>query len=102
MRYLLAFFRNLWRGLDALRRVLPLLLLLALFALLIVGLRGSIPHLPERGALVIHPSGDIVEQLAGEPLQRALSEAQGESAPQTLLSDLTHAIHDAGTDARIQ
>jgi protease-4 len=102
MRYLFAFFRNLWRGLDVLRRVLHLLVLLALFTLLIVGLRGSIPHLPERGALVIHPSGDIVEQLAGQPLQRALSEAQGESAPQTLLSDLTRAIRGAGTDTRIQ
>ena len=102
MRYLLAFFRNLWHGLDVLRRVLHLLLLLALLALVIAGLRGSIPHLPERGALVIHPSGDIVEQLAGQPLQRALSEAQGESAPQTLLSDLTRAIRGAGTDTRIQ
>ncbi|MDE2252164.1 MAG: signal peptide peptidase SppA [Gammaproteobacteria bacterium] len=102
MRYLLAFFRNLWRGLDVLRRVLHLLLLLALLTLVIVGVRGSIPHLPERGALVIRPSGDIVEQLAGEPLARALSEAQGESAPQTLLSDLTQAIRAAATDARIQ
>ncbi|MDE2220816.1 MAG: signal peptide peptidase SppA, partial [Gammaproteobacteria bacterium] len=84
MRYLLAFLRNLWRGLDVLRRVLHLLLLLALLTLVIVGVRGSIPHLPERGALVIRPSGDNVEQLAGEPLARALSEAQGESAPQTL------------------
>jgi protease-4 len=102
MRYLLAFFRNLWRGLDVLRRVLHLLLLLALLVLVIAGLRGSMPHLPERGALIIRPAGDIVEQLAGEPLQRALSEAQGESAPQTLLSDLTRAIRRAGSDARIQ
>ena len=35
MRYLLAFFRNLWHGLDVLRRVLHLLLLLALLALVI-------------------------------------------------------------------
>ena len=102
MRYLLAFFRNLWRGLEVLRRVLHLLLLLALLTLVIVGVRGSIPRLPESGALVIRPSGDIVEQLSGEPLQRALSEAQGESAPQTLLSDLTCAIRAAAGDARIQ
>ncbi len=102
MRYLLKFFRSLWHGLDVLRRVLHLVLLLALFALLIAGLRGSMPRLPERAALLIHPSGEIVEQLAGEPLQRALSEAQGESAPQTLLADLTRAIRAAATDARIQ
>lgn len=102
MRYLLAFFRGLWHGLDVLRRVLHLLLMLALLALVIIGLRGSIPHLPERGALIVHPSGDIVEQLAGEPLQRALSEAQGESAPETLLWDLTRAIRAARTDNHIQ
>ena len=102
MRYLLAFFRNLWHGLDVLRRVLHLLLMLALLTLLIVSLRGSVVHLPERSALVVHPSGDIVEQLAGEPLQRALSEAQGESAPQTLLWDMTRAIRSARSDSHIQ
>ncbi len=102
MRYLLTFLRGLWHGLDVLRRVLHLLLMLALLTLIIVGLRGSIAHLPERGALIVHPSGEIVEQLAGEPLQRALSEAQGESAPQTLLWDLTRAIRSARGDAHIQ
>jgi protease-4 len=91
-----------WHGLDVLRRVLHLLLLLGLLALLIAALRGSIPRLPERGALVIHPSGEIVEQLAGEPLARAVSQIQGESAPQTLLWDLTRAIRAAAGDARIQ
>ena len=102
MRYLVDFFRGLWHGLDVLRRVLHLLLLLALLALVIGRLRGSMPRLPEHGALVIRPSGDIVEQLTGEPLQRAISEAQGESAPQTLLWDLTRAIRAAATDSRIQ
>ena len=102
MRYLLGFFRYLWRGLDALRRVLHLLLLLGLLALLVASLRGSIPRLPERGALVIRPSGDIVEQLSGAPLERAVNEAQGQSAPQTLLWDLTTAIRNAAGDARIQ
>lgn len=102
MRYLLTFFRNAWRGLDVLRRVLHLLLLLGLLALLIAALRGSMPRLPERGALVLRPSGEIVEQLAGQPLGRALSEAQGQSAPQTLLSDLTSAIRKAAVDKRVQ
>ena len=102
MRYLLGFFRNLWRGLDVLRRVLHLLLLLGLLALVLAALRGSIPRLPERGALVIHPTGQIVEQLSGAPFERALNQAQGESAPQTLLWDLTRAIRGAATDARIQ
>jgi protease IV len=102
MRYLLNFLRSVWRGLDVLRRVLHLLLLLVLLALVIAALRSSIPRLPERGALVLRPSGDIVEQLAARPLERALSEAQGENAPQTLLADLTLAIRKAATDRRVQ
>ena len=101
MRYLLNFFRSAWRGLDVLRRVLHLLLLLGLLALLIAALRASIPRLPERGALVLRPSGEIVEQLSGQPFERALSEAQGQVAPQTLLSDLTDAIRKAATDRRV-
>ena len=102
MRYLLNFFRRLWHGLDVLRRVLHLLLMLALLMLVIVALRASAPRLPERAALVVHPGGEIVEQLAGEPLQRVISEARGESAPQTLLWDLTRAIRSAATDSHIQ
>jgi protease-4 len=102
VRYLLGFFRGVWHGLDVLRRVLHLLLLLALFALLIGALRGTSPRLPERAALVIHPSGDIVEQLAGEPLERAVNEVQGENEPQTLLWDLTRAIRSAAGDSHIQ
>ncbi len=102
MRYLAAFFGKLWRGLDVLRRVLHLLLLLAVLALLIAALRSSIPRIPDRGALVIRPSGDIVEQLSGEPLQRAINQAQGQTPPQTLLWDLTRTIRSAAKDRRVQ
>jgi protease IV len=101
MRYLAAFFGRLWRGLDVLRRILHLLLLLAMLGLLIAALRSSIPRIPDRGALVIRPSGDIVEQLSGEPLQRAINEAQGQTPPQTLLWDLTRVIRSAAKDPRV-
>ncbi|MGA2366922.1 MAG: signal peptide peptidase SppA, partial [Steroidobacteraceae bacterium] len=78
-----------WHGLDVLRRFLHLLLLLALFGVLIGALRQVNPRLPEKAALVVRPSGDIVEQLSGEPLERALGEVQGGGQPQTLLWDLT-------------
>ena len=73
------FFHGLWRGLDVLRRLLHLLLLLALFGLLVIGaLRaGEPPRLPAKAALVVRPSGEIVEQLSGAPVERAVSEAQG-------------------------
>ena len=82
--------------------MLHLLLLLLLLVLLIAVLRQALPRLPERGALIIHPSGELTEQLAGEPVERAISEAQGQGAPQTLLWDLTRAIRAAAHDKRIQ
>lgn len=82
--------------------MLHLLLLLLILVLLIAVLRQALPRLPERGALIIHPSGELTEQLAGEPVERAISEAQGQGAPQTLLWDLTRAIRAAAHDKRIQ
>jgi protease-4 len=95
------FFHGLWRGLDVLRRFLHLLLLLALVGIVIGALRQSTPRIPDKAALLIRPSGDIVEQLSGEPIERALNEAQGTGQPQTLLWDLTTAIRTAAGDARI-
>ncbi len=101
MHYFGRFIYGIWRGLDVLRRCLHLLLLLALFGVVIGALRQSTPRLPEKAALVVRPSGDIVEQLSGEPIERALNEAQGEGVPQTLLWDLTTAIRAAAGDPRI-
>jgi protease-4 len=92
---------GIWRGLDVLRRCLHLLLLLALFGIVIGALRQSTPRIPDKAALVVRPSGDIVEQLSGEPIERALNEAQGEGVPQTLLWDLTTAIRTAAADPRV-
>jgi protease-4 len=95
------FFRGLWHALDTLRRVLELLLLLVLFGIVIGALRQSIPHVPDKAALLVRPSGRIVEQLSGEPVERAVNEAEGTGAPETLLWDLTTAIRAAATDSRI-
>jgi protease-4 len=102
MRFLAQFIVSIWHGLDVLRRFLHLLLLLALFGVVIGALHQATPRIPDKAALVIKPSGEIVEQLSGEPLQRAVSEAQGSGSPQTLLWDLTSAIRIAAGDSRIQ
>jgi protease IV len=96
------FFRGVWRGLDGLRRFLHLLLLLAIFGFIIGALRSSIPHLPAKAALVIHPQGRIVEQLASDPIERAFSQASGRGEIQTLLWDVTEAIDAAAKDKRVQ
>src|SRR5499427_8587985 len=96
-----SFFAGLWRGLDALRKVLHLILLLMLFGVLIGLLRGSVPRIPAKAALLIAPEGQLVEQLSGDPLERAVQETRGETHRETLLWDLTDSIHAAASDARI-
>jgi protease-4 len=96
-----SFFSGLWRGLDAVRKALHLILLLAIFGLLIALLRGSVPRIPAKAALLIAPEGQLVEQLSGDPLERALQETRGETHRETLLWDLTDSIHAAASDARI-
>src|SRR5579863_460963 len=101
MQSVVGFLRGLWRGLDVLRRFLHLLLLLGLVGIVVGALYQATPRVPDRTALVIRPSGELVEQLSGEPFARALSEAQGSGDPQTLLWDLTTAIRTAAADPRI-
>jgi protease IV len=96
------FFRGVWRGLDGLRRVLHLILLLLIFGIIIGALRGSVPRLPSNAVLYIAPQGEIVEQLASDPIRRAFDEASGQGQHQTLLWDLTESITAAATDTRVK
>jgi len=96
-----SFFSGLWRGLDGLRKALHLILLLVLFGVLIGVLRSSVPRIPSKAALLIVPEGQLVEQLSGEPLERALQESRGETHRETLLWDLTDSIRAAAGDPRI-
>jgi protease IV len=97
-----SFFSGLWRGLDVLRKVLHLIVLLVIFGVVLGLLRGSVPRVPARAALLVAPEGQLVEQLTGEPVERALEEARGEERAETLLWDLTDSIRAAAADTRIQ
>ena len=97
-----AFLRGAWRGLDALRRVLHLLLLLLIVGLALGALRSTIPRVPDSAALLVAPQGQLVEQLSGDPLTRAISQAQGQTHAETLLWDLTDAIRAAAHDSHIK
>src|SRR5215469_13343412 len=97
-----SFFSGLWRSLDALRKALHLILLLAFFGVLLGLLRGSVPRIPSKAALLVAPEGQLVEQLSGEPLERAVQESRGETHHETLLWDFTDSIRAAANDARIQ
>ena len=96
-----SFFSGLWRGLDALRKALHLILLLLIFGLVVGVLRGSVPRIPAKAALLVAPEGQLVEQLSGDPLERAVQETRGETHRETLLWDLTDSIRAAANDPRI-
>jgi protease-4 len=95
-------FRVLWAGLDGLRKVLHLLFLLVVVIVLIAVLSPRLPAVPAQAVLLIAPEGDLVEQLTGDPFQRAVSEAYGSRRPETLLRHTIDAIDAAKSDARIK
>lgn len=101
-RFLGKLLRAIWLGLNTLRRVLHLVLLLAIFSVVLVALVGQPRPVPSSAALVLDPTGELVEQLAGSPLDRALAEVSDEEEPQTLVRDLTDSLDRAISDDRIQ
>ena len=92
---------GLWRGLDVLRRFLHLVFLLVVFGFVFGALRVSLPTVPAKAALLVAPEGALVEQMSGDPLERALQEARGQSRPETLLWDVVDSIRAAAKDKRI-
>src|SRR5262245_18854443 len=91
-----------WRGLDRLRRVLHLILLLGLFLLLLAAAIGERVFIPQSAALVIAPRGTLVDQLSGNALDRALARAQGTPLRETLVRDIVDALRSARDDDRIK
>ncbi|MGH8287781.1 MAG: signal peptide peptidase SppA [Steroidobacteraceae bacterium] len=93
---------GIWRGLDGVRKVLHLILLIVIFGVIIWAVSSSTPGLPDRAALVVQPEGQLVEQLSGDPVQRAVQNVQGQQRQETLLWDLVDAVRAAATDKRIR
>jgi protease IV len=92
---------GLWRGLDVLRKFLHLIFLLVVFGFVFGALRVSLPTIPAKAALLISPEGQLVEQMSGDPLGRAIEEARGQGRPETLLWDVVDSIRYAAKDKRI-
>jgi protease-4 len=102
MKFLTNLFSFLVRAGDVLRKVLHLIVLLIIFGLIIGLMSPRIPIVPQTAALVLAPRGAVVEQLSGDPLQRALAEAYGQGSAETLLRDLIDAVRAAQKDDRIK
>ncbi len=94
--------KGIWFALDGLRKVLHLILLLMLFGVLLAVSRTEIPYIPASAALVVAPTGQLVEELSGDRIERAFSEAAGEDAAETRVRDLVDAIDHARDDDRIE
>ncbi len=95
-------FGGLLRAVDVLRRSLHLLFLLIFFAVIIAVLIPQPIVVPQSAALVLAPTGSLVDQLSGDPVERALAELQGNGRRETLLKDLVDAVRYAKDDARIK
>jgi protease-4 len=99
---LAGFFSLVWRILESVRKTLHLILLLVIFGFVLAALHTSIPVVPRSAALVVAPEGELVEQLASDPVRRAVGQASGGPAPETLLKDVIDAIGLAKGDSRIK
>jgi len=90
-----------WLGLDGLRKILHLLLLLLIFGVIGSLFSRPIPFVPDRAALVIAPQGPLVEQFTGDPLERAIADVLRQGPVETRLRDVVDAIDAARKDDRI-
>lgn len=95
-------FAKTWWLLDATRRAIFNLLLLALIVIVLVGLvaRGPRP-LQEKTALVLKLDGQLVEQFSGSAREQAMAQLKGEAQRQTRLRDVLQALDAAAKDDKI-
>ena len=97
-----AVLKGVWYALDGLRKILHLIVLLALFGVLLAASQSELPYVPDQAALVLAPQGRIVEQLSGDALDRAFSRASGEGGEQSRFRDLVDVVDEARDDDRIK
>lgn len=93
---------GLWRGIESLVRAVAVIgFVVALVAVLMLLFGGGGPKIKDSTALVVSPRGVIVEQLSGDPMDRAIDKLLGTDVPETLIRDVTDSIEAAAEDDRI-
>ncbi len=95
-------FGGLWNALNFTRRLVFNLIFLAILVAVVGAFFASRPVIAPRTALVLDPSGAIVEQYSTDPTQRALSNLAGNESTEVQLRDLLRAIDSATRDSRIE
>ncbi|MED5534094.1 MAG: signal peptide peptidase SppA, partial [Pseudomonadota bacterium] len=102
MRLVKSLFAGVWRVLNGVRKGLHLGFLLLLFIIFLASIVPDQPQIPRDAALIISPRGSLVDQLSGDPLERAFAEVRGTPLNETLLRDLVDALRAAKNDERIE
>ncbi|GAB3346689.1 signal peptide peptidase SppA [Lysobacter tyrosinilyticus] len=102
------FFVGLWNVMNFTRRLIVnfiffgLLLLFLMFLLAVIGAGGGKPLLDDT-ALVIEPTGPLVEQFSADPAERALKRALGDhNNDEIQLRDVLRVLDAAKDDKRIE
>jgi len=93
-----------WRLLAGLVKSIQILLFLVVIVVIFSGLSalsGGGIKIPESTALLVAPTGLLVEQPEGEPLDQALTEIQ-EGEAQTVVREVVESLRIAATDDRIK
>lgn len=101
-RPLVRIFAAVWGGMNGVRKVLHLIMLLFLFALFFGAIADTPLVFADRAALRIQPSGYLVEQIEGDPFDRAVAQLAGDGKPQTRVQDIVDALEYAQDDDRIE
>ncbi|MCP4277327.1 MAG: signal peptide peptidase SppA [Gammaproteobacteria bacterium] len=97
-------FGFIWRLIERLVKGIQILVFLFIVVLVLSalsGLSGGGITVPDSGAMVLAPSGYLVEQPEGEPLDRALLEMEGGQS-QTIVREVTKSLEFAADDDRIK
>jgi len=95
-------FKGIWKPFDILRRILHLILLLLIFVFIFAGMSGAgVKPMAEPAALLFSPQGSLVEELSGDPVERAYADARGVPVMETLIKDLVDTLESAKTDDNI-
>ena len=102
LRFVKSLLAGLWRALDGVRKGLHLIFLLFFVIILLASVAPDERRIPREAALIIAPQGVLVDQLSGDPFERAIARARGIPSNETLLKDLIEAIREAQDDDRIQ
>jgi len=92
-----------WRVLTWLRQILANLILLVIIIVITVAFftKEKTVAVPQKGALVIEPSGSLVEQITYMDSFQKLLGDDDQPAPETLIHDLILAVNHATNDSNI-